>query len=147
MKRKLLCLIAAALLLALFFYWQNNGLDITAYEYSDAKITAELEGFRILQISDLHSKNFRGRLTEKIREQKPDIIVITGDLIDSYDRDIATASKLIADILSIAPVYFVPGNHEHNNSKLYAELAAFLAESGVTILKDSSCKIREKGLA
>lgn len=146
MKNKLLALIAAGLLLFLFFYWQNNGLVITAYEYTDAKITAELEGFRILQISDLHSKNFRGRLTEKIREQKPDIIVITGDLIDSYDRDIETASKLIADILPIAPVYFVPGNHEYNNFKLYAKLAAFLAESGVTVLEDASSSIFEKGL-
>ena len=146
MKRKLLCLTAAALLLTLFFYWQNNGLVITAYEYSDAKITAELDGFRILQISDLHSKNFRGRLTGKIREQKPDIIVITGDLIDSYDRDIDTASKLIADILPIAPVYFIPGNHEHNNSRLYAELAAFLADSGVTVLEGSACKLFEKDL-
>lgn len=146
MKKTLLCFIAAGLLLFLFFYWQNNGLVITAYEYADAKITPELAGFRILQISDLHSKNFRGRLTKKIREQKPDIIVITGDLIDSYDRDIATASKLIADILSIAPVYFVPGNHENNNSRLYSQLAAFLAVSGVTVLEDSSCKISEKGL-
>lgn len=146
MKKTLLCFIAAGLLLFLFFYWQNNGLVITAYEYTDAKITAELEGFRILQISDLHSKNFRGRLSAKIAEQKPDIIVITGDLIDSYDRDIGTASQLIADILPIAPVYYVPGNHEYNNSRLYAELAAFLADSGVTVLEDSSCKISEKGL-
>lgn len=146
MKRKLLCLTAAALLLTLFFYWQNNGLVITAYEYSDAKITAELDGFRILQISDLHSKNFRGRLTGKIEEQKPDIIVITGDLIDSNDKDIVSAKKLIADILPIAPVYFIPGNHEHNNSRLYAELAVFLVVSGVTVLEDASCKITEKDL-
>ncbi|MDD4768288.1 MAG: metallophosphoesterase [Eubacteriales bacterium] len=134
------------MLLILFCYWQNNGLVITEYAYWDAKVSSELEGFRILQISDLHSKNFRGRLIEKIEEQKPDIIVITGDLIDSYDRDIDTASKLITAILPIAPVYFVPGNHESNNSKLYAELVAFLASSGVTVLEDSSCKIREKGL-
>lgn len=146
MKKTLLCFIVAGLLLFLFFYWQNNGLVVSAYEYSDAKITPELEGLRILQISDLHSKNFRGRLIEKIEEQKPDIIVITGDLIDSYDRDIDTASKLITAILPIAPVYFVPGNHEYNNSRLYAELAAFLAESGVTVLEDSSSKIWEKGL-
>ena len=72
----------------------------------------------------MHNKEF-GRnqaklvkLTEKI---KPDIIVVTGDLIDSHHTNINSSMDYIRQALNIAPVYFVTGNHEKWSNE-YAEL-------------------------
>lgn len=137
---KAILLLSVFIVLGAFFYWQNNDVVVTQYDYTSTEIPDEFDGFRILQVSDLHSKEFGRKqevlvsLTKKIA---PDIIVVTGDLIDSYHTDIKAAMDYISQAVLIAPVYFVTGNHEMW-SEQYMTLAAELVKYGVIVLDNKS---------
>lgn len=103
------------ILLVIFFYWQNKGLVVTQYEYASEKVASELNGYKIVQVSDLHNATFGAKnkkLLKLIKDQKPDMIVVTGDVIDSSFTNIGTAVEFVKGAVEIAPVYYVTGNHE-----------------------------------
>ena len=80
------------------------------------KLGADLDGYRIVQISDLHNAEFgkeNKKLLETIRSCSPDIIVITGDLVDSNHTNVERAVAFVNEAVKIAPVYYVTGNHEY----------------------------------
>ena len=92
MKKKLIIIIAAVLLLAAAgLFWGNKSIEVTRYRLLPENLPESFRGFRIVQVSDLHNTDFGGRLIEKIAAEKPDIIVITGDLADYYSTDIPVA--------------------------------------------------------
>lgn len=75
----------------------------------------------------------------------PDIIVITGDLIDRRKYDLETAMLFINGAIKIAPLYYVSGNHEAWSGD-YANISERLRSSGVQILDDTKATmIRGKG--
>ncbi len=124
-KKKILIVLGALVLLILFFYWENNDIVISHYEYSNAEIPKAFDGFKILQVSDLHNKEFGENQVNLIKQTKkihPDIIVITGDLIDSYRTNINIAMEFVRQAGEIAPIYYVTGNHEMS-SGVYEELS------------------------
>jgi len=131
-----------------FITWQNNDITITRLTFSSGKVPEDLSGLKILQVSDLHNKKFGkdgAALPDKIKEAAPDIIVVTGDLIDYHRTNIETALRFIDSIVQIAPVYYVPGNHEAL-SGVYDRLARLLKEAGVTVMENESVRIqRENG--
>lgn len=124
----------AAILFTIFCHWQNNDIVISRYTYVD------LEGFRIAQISDLHNKSFgenNENLIELLEEENPDLIVITGDLVDSRKTDIEVALDFAKEAMEIAPVYYANGNHEERlSSEKLTQLYVGLKESGVIILEN-----------
>ena len=110
-----LCIICLITVVTLFFLWQNNHIVTTKFDYKNSKISKTFDGFTIVQISDLHNKSFgedQNRLLRKIEHSKPDIIVITGDLIDRRRYRLETSMIFIRGAIKIAPVYYVSGNHE-----------------------------------
>lgn len=122
--------------LIIFFIWQNNAVGITKYEYINSKIPKGFDSYKIIQISDLHNKNYHGRLSEKIRKVNPDIIIITGDLIDRRNTKIDIATEFLQQIATIAPIYYVSGNHEQLSGK-YNELKKELENLNVNIIDNS----------
>ena len=87
-------MLAAAVLAAGFVIWQNNDLTVSRSQMVSGQIPAEFDGYTIVQISDLHNKEFgpeNRRLMSKLAEQAPDLIVITGDMIDSRNTDVEAA--------------------------------------------------------
>lgn len=85
--------------------------EINEYKIISSKIPVMLDGFKIAQISDLHSYPAHG-VGEIIAEQKPDITVITGDIFDDDEKNTEESEKLVKELLEISPVYFVSGNHD-----------------------------------
>lgn len=140
----LICIGAAILIfgVAIFLYLSNNLLGVTKYVVESPKIRAE--GVKIVHLSDLHGKSFgkkNSRLIEMVKEQSPDFIAITGDIIHKYrDRDIAVALETVEKLSKIAPVYYVSGNHEMRN-KRYRVLKARLAISGAHVLENESSDV------
>ncbi|WP_423189045.1 metallophosphoesterase [Alkalibacterium sp. f15] len=128
--------------LSFFLYWGNNAIETTHYSYSSDEIPQSFDGYTIVQVSDLHNKDFDENLTTKIEAENPDIIVITGDLIDRNRTDLTIAKDFLEDVSSIAPLYFVSGNHEVASNK-YPELKEILDEVGVINL-DNASQILEK---
>ena len=148
-KKGTVMLVTIFVFIAIFAYWfitwQNNNIVTTNLTYSSASVPEPFNGFKIVHLSDLHNKNFGKNgedLAEKIKEASPDIIFITGDLIDYHRTDMQAALALVADAVQIAPVYYVPGNHEAR-STAYEALSARLKEAGVTILYNESVRLQK----
>lgn len=129
--------------LVVFCFWQNNSIVVNNIIFENAKVSDEFQGYKIVHISDLHNKEFgenHSRLVKKIKNANPDIIVITGDLIDSYNTKVDIALEFIDEAVKIAPVYYVSGNHEIRTG-LYEELKLQLEHRGVTVLHDEKVEI------
>lgn len=129
--------------LVAFFTYENNSITITEIAFKNDKIPEEFKGYKILQISDLHNKEFgskQNKILSKIEKIKPDVIVITGDLIDSDKTDIDVAMDLINKAIDIAPIFYVSGNHEAWSCS-YDTLKPKLEEAGVVVLDNEKKEI------
>ena len=142
-KSAIVLLIVIALLL--FCSYQNRHLETTYYTYKAEQLGADLEGYRIVQISDLHNVKFgtnNQKLVDRIRECEPDMIVLTGDLVDSNHTNVDRAVQFVDEIVKICPVYYVTGNHEYWLEKSeYDELMDGLVSAGVVILDNQVVEI------
>ncbi|OLS02989.1 metallophosphoesterase [Tissierella creatinophila] len=142
-KNKLFITLFAILGFMIFFRWQNNEILTTKVDYKSTKLPKDFDGFTIIQISDLHNKLFgkdQRRLLEKIENAKPDIIVITGDLIDRRRYNLETSMVFIRKAVKIAQVYYVPGNHEAWSGK-YKTIKENLVNEGVKVLEDEKVEL------
>ena len=149
MKRKPAMLLCAAALLSILLILETNCLVVTRFEYKSPKLPAEFDGFKIVQISDLHNKSFgenQEQLLGKIRELSPDIIVVTGDLIDRRFMNLGAAMRFVRGAVSIAPVYYVTGNHEAWSGK-YGEIKRELTGAGVHMADDNVITLIRNGSA
>ncbi|WP_308463850.1 metallophosphoesterase [Clostridium botulinum] len=116
-KRIIVLFSATMFLIGFIFFciWQNNSITISKFDYVNSKIPNEFNDFTIAHISDLHNKMFgenQVKLLNKVKSISPDIIVITGDLIDRRKYDLDTAIMFASGAAKIAPIYYVSGNHE-----------------------------------
>ncbi|PAB60371.1 hypothetical protein CCE28_05600 [Anaeromicrobium sediminis] len=143
MRIKVKLIISIVLFLVAFLYYQNNKLSITRINIKSSKVPNEFCGSIILHLSDFHNKklgNSHDKLVEVVKKVKPDLIVFTGDLIDSRLYNEHIAITLLEQITKIAPVYYVTGNHEWRSGK-YGRLKKKIEKCNVTILDDKYHKI------
>jgi len=152
-KKYIICLIIVVVLIALicFLYWQNNDIVINNIEYKNKKIPKNFDGYKILQISDLHNKEFgkkQSDLVQYTKEIDPDIIVITGDIIDkrrTTKEDLYIGLEYIKQLNKEYPIYFVTGNHEVWRPKFYPEVRQALLTEGVIILENETYELELNG--
>ncbi len=136
------------MLLLLLLFLGNNIIWTTNYKIENEKIPEEFDGFRILQISDVHSKVFWGNnsyLKDKIEESSPDIVVFTGDMINTLDESWDAALDLMEYAGSRYEAYYIVGNHEQN---LLDELEGWLTrveKTGVKALMNECIDIERNG--
>jgi len=142
-KRNLMIVltVVASLLIALVIWtvWGNTALELNTYTVSSGRLPEAFDGYRIAHISDLHNTEMskdNDKLLNMLREAKPDIIAITGDLIDSRNTDIEIALQFVEEAVKIAPCYYVTGNHEARVSEYFDDLKNGLTELGIIILED-----------
>lgn len=149
-RRLAVSCVAAVLLFALVLWtiWGNTALMVSGFIISGSRIPPAFSGFRIAQVSDLHNAEFgkdNATLLRMLSESAPDIIVITGDLVDSsHTEDIETALVFAKKAVLIAPVYYVTGNHEAALAQ-YDRIRAGLETAGVTVLEDSAVQLERDG--
>ena len=131
--------VLVALLAAGLFWivWTNTHFVTTYFTIENPKIPEAFAGFRIAQVSDLHNHKWGTKLTDQLAKEDPDIIVVTGDLVDSSHTDFEIAMDFLEKAMNIAPVYYVTGNHEAWLSD-YNILARQMEEAGVHMMDDSS---------
>ncbi|KDR96443.1 hypothetical protein SAMN02745945_00315 [Peptoclostridium litorale DSM 5388] len=97
---------------------------------------------RILQITDMHSSKRTDFILEKLQEEDPDIIALTGDIIDANSNDIAHVYEFVKGLVgSKKPVFYVSGNHEWRNP-YNPDFAKNIEGLGVTVL-DNGKKVIE----
>ena len=149
-KRKIIVLaVVAAVLLALIIWtaWGNTALELNTYTISSDRLPGAFDGYRIAHVSDLHNAEMgkdNEKLLDMLREAKPDIIAITGDLIDSRNTDIDIALQFTKAAMEIAPCYYVTGNHEARVSE-FDKLKEGMIELGVAVLEDVRIKLEQSG--
>ncbi|OAK31448.1 phosphoesterase [Bacillus wiedmannii] len=143
--KRIILVIGILVSFSIFLYVQNNLISITEVKITSNKIPSSFKGFKILQISDLHNKKFgdsQETLIQKVKIINPDIIAITGDLIDSKSYDPEVSMELIRELVKKYPVYFVTGNHEKWSGK-YNDLEKELKKHHVTILRNEHVSIQK----
>ena len=114
-------------------------LSISKYEPEFKTLPPEFDGFTAGHISDLHNANFGSAIESQLSKIKPDIIVLTGDII-SFESRYANAVTLAENCAKIAPTFFVNGNHEGRFRK-YSAYTDRLKEAGVIILENQTYKL------
>lgn len=150
-KRVILALLLAAVAgITGWMIWSNVSLQVSRYTVQAHHLPKAFDGFTIAQISDLHNAEFgkdNEKLIDILQDEKPDIIAITGDLIDSDHTDIEAALSFVRQATEIAPCYYVTGNHEAWSGTQYEELKAGLQALGVFVLEDEAAVLEYHGAA
>jgi predicted MPP superfamily phosphohydrolase len=152
MKRKVLIVslsITAIVLVAvtLWMIWGNVAVTVTEFAVESNELPEAFDGFRICQVSDLHNDELgrdSKRLIDAIKDTEPDIIVITGDLIDRKRTNIDVVVTFAKQAVKIAPTYYVNGNHEASIPEDYGVLREKLISVGVVVL-ENECVTIERG--
>lgn len=143
----LIILLLIILVLLLWSLWGNTALMVTKHTVSNEKIPDAFDDFKIVQVSDLHNAEF-GENNEKLlallEETQPDMIAITGDLVDSRRTDLEIAVAFAAEAVKLAPTYYVPGNHEARLPEEYAALKTALSDLGVVVLENESLLLEKE---
>lgn len=157
MKKKYWLIILAVLAASVAWnvYWNSN-IVVRTYTHTNVDVPAAFDGYRIVQLTDIHSVRNENQLQlifEKTLGQAPDVICITGDLVDSRYYGAhgvegeALTLKLMEKLVQLAPVYFIYGNHEmillddpeHNAFKVALE------KLGVQLINNETVRIRQEG--
>lgn len=115
----------------------REDLEISRYEVNSKKLPESFDGFKIVQLSDLHGAEFGEDgmgLVEKVKELEPDMIALTGDFVTD-EGDLAVVKKLAGRLTELCPVYFVSGNHEFG-SGLAVKVRNILERAGVKYLSN-----------
>lgn len=127
----------------------DNNVDIDSYRVGKKDSTDQI---RIIQFADAHigvtiDKNTFPKIAQEIQSENPDIILITGDLVDdrSNIEDVKEVIHLLSQIKTKYGIYYVYGNHDksflRNDKNNNTNIGNLLEESGIIILEDESVNI------
>lgn len=128
--------------------WGNSALTLTEHRVQSSALPTAFDGFQIAQVSDLHNAEFGSdnqKLLVLLKASRPDLIAVTGDLLDSRRTDLDVAVDFLREAVNIAPVYYVPGNHESRIPESYVQLKAAMEALGVVILENESLFFEKDG--
>jgi predicted MPP superfamily phosphohydrolase len=111
-----------------------------------AKLPASADGYTIVQLTDIHigwtlGERFAETVVAKVNALSPDLIVLTGDLVDGHVRELAPHVAPLAGLRARDGVYAVTGNHEY-----YWNVDAWLAHFGslgIRFLRNERVAIRD----
>ena len=144
-SHKVPLVLAVMVFLSVFCLWQNNYITVSRYTVKSENLPKSFDGYKIVQISDLHNKylgDSHSYIYSVIKQENPDIIVITGDIIDRRNTDFTCAYIFLMKCASIAPTYCVSGNQE-SESIAPKEVMAIYEAAGVKSIDDKTEKIKE----
>ena len=112
------------------------------HEVTFADLPSGFDGYKIVQLSDIHGRKYEDYI-RFTADAQPDIIVITGDLIDS-ETDMTFAEPMFNALTALAPVYYITGNHEYADAE-FDELTEIMERCGVTFLRNSFTELNSNG--
>lgn len=148
-RKKMLWVILLLGIVALvgWIAWGNRTIGCTEIQVRSAHLPEAFSGYKVAQVSDLHNAEFGAdneRLLEALRQAAPDLIALTGDLVDSRRTDLDCAIAFVQAAVEIAPVYYVTGNHE-SRIAAYPELERAMEQAGVYVLRNETEQIERDG--
>lgn len=133
------------LIIYTLIYISNNCLVIRKYNIKNKKISDKFNGLKIVHISDVHSKIFgknNEKVIQKVKDINPDIIIMSGDIIDKREKDMDKFINMYKEIYLKYPVYYSIGNHERKLGYIkYKEYINKLRKLGVHVIINGKEKI------
>ena len=153
-KVRVIALAVAFILFAaavFFTAWGNLTVKTTVINIDDENIPKGFDGFKIAQISDFHNTELgkdNSKIIKVLQKQQPDIIVITGDFVDSSHTDFDIALSFAKKAVKIAPCYYVSGNHEAwlvSEKMGFKDFKHLFVEAGITVLENETKIIERNG--
>ena len=145
-RRKILTAAALGAAVAGWLLWGNSALMTSEQFVTSSRLPSGFEGFRIAQVSDLHNTEFgegNRKLLEALEQAEPDIILLTGDIIDSRNTKPEISLAFAAEAVKIAPCYYITGNHEARVDHL--GFPEQLRSLGVTVLRKEAVTLERNG--
>ena len=145
LKKRTIGSIVVALLCLLVFIavGLRNGIVVTRYDIYDDRVK---EDFKIVLITDTHSCSYgdgQKELIEKVDLEKPDIILLGGDIVD--DRlPMEKGLETVEYLSKLCPAFYVAGNHEVWSEKL-TEIKEAVRERGAVVLEGTFREVEIKG--
>lgn len=147
-RKSVIILLVISVLCASYITYDNFQLDTEYIEIETDKLSKSFDGFKIAHVSDFHNReneDFDKKIIASLEEANPNIIVVTGDLVDRTRTNVKVALAFAAKLVTIAPVYYVMGNHEatvqDNYNILFNDMLKKLEAMGVTLLRNEQTKI------
>lgn len=138
--------LAAAALAAGISAWRGRNVLTTVHYELETDLT---EPIRIVQLTDLHGGVFgkdNDILIQMVTDAQPDLILMTGDMVDRHDKNAGPVCGLIRGLTSLAPVYYGYGNHEYRWMERNGEsLTPALEEAGAVVLDVAYLDLEIKG--
>ena len=144
----IVALVIVAIVFVAWVAWDNARIVVTKIEVESACLPESFDGYRIAHVSDLHNDEFgedNEKLLALIKEAEPDMIAITGDLLDSRRTSVEKAQNFVQQAVQIAPCYYVTGNHESRIEKEYGQLEKAMIEAGVIVLRNDKLTLEKDG--
>ncbi|MBO5291038.1 MAG: metallophosphoesterase [Clostridia bacterium] len=146
-KRALCIILTLFVVFTIVTVWGNVTLSVDTFLFETDKVNVE-SGYKIAHVSDYHNTDnifLNDAVFSSLEVEKPDAIVLTGDLIDSRKTDIEIAINFVSRLVEIAPVYYVTGNHECNVSiksqSAFDNMILDLKALGAVVLRNESLEI------
>ena len=144
----------AALAGLCFLYYGNNSLQRSCFHLTMDKLPPDHGGLRIVHLSDLHGKKFgrqNRRLARAITRLEPDLILVSGDMIDSHRDDGSPFVALLDELAGRYPVYCSLGNHEQivrgmTGTDRYPRFVERIAETGAILLDKERAELIKDGI-
>lgn len=130
--------------------WQNIRIKTTHIELRMNDLPTAFDGFRIALLADIHSRSFgekQAQLLSRVRQARPDLIVVAGDWIDARSGRVEHCVEQAKGLREIAPVCGVYGNHELRRILRAGQdsFGAELEKAGVQMLHTSGTRIVRGG--
>ena len=135
--------LASLICLYLLTYIFNFIIDINTYKIKSNKVNKKV---RIALFTDLHNSRFgksQKSIIRKINENKPDIILLGGDIAEDY-KDNENAFELVEKLAEKYPCYYVSGNHECRSGNL-SKIKQKIRECGAVVLEGDGKTVTVKG--
>ena len=132
-------------LAALVGYAGSRRLVVRRLEVRMPRLPAPFDGLQVVQVSDLHvgphtSGRFLERVAAVVREERPDLLAVTGDQVDDFARDVERFNEAFGDLRAPLGVFAIAGNHD-----VYAgwdEVHRGLADAGLIVLVNDSVAVQ-----
>lgn len=141
MKRKKMLIVLSVLTVLAFAWilWGNLTVGLTEVTIEEESLPMAFHGYRIAHVSDLHNSHLWKQTIKQLKKAKPDIICITGDIVDFSHTDVDAALTFATEALKIAPCYYITGNHELGlKTADYEKLISGLKALGVMVMNNEA---------
>ena len=137
-------------------YREVHSFTVTHYNVTSPRLKGLCRETKVLFLSDLHNRVYgrhNERLLQAVREEKPDLILIGGDmLVGKPDEPFDTALEFVSQLPSICPVYYANGNHEGRMKEepgkygnAYTDYRKALEKCGIRLLENDIAHLNLNG--